>query len=217
MSEQYEKDFVRLSANLKKIALALNDRAVTIRLARKCREIIYRRLKSGYGVDNDKEDAESVNRKQLKQLSSSYIAWRKGLVVFYKRNGKLLVFGKEKAEYFTNYETGQRTRVSKRKNPKIDKPKLGEFGRPEKSNATLSGQMLNAMVFNANQDGFKIFINDTKRRPVTKHDKSNLTNKQVAEYYFKNRPGLALTDGEVRILKQECELIVREKIRQLIR
>ena len=101
---------------------------------------------------------------------------------------------------------------------KITAPKLGEFGRPEKSNATLSGQMLNAMTFDAGGDGFRIFIADTPRKKThPKRNDNKLTNKEVAEHYFRDRPGMALTDGEVRILKQECEKIISEKIKQLIR
>lgn len=224
MADQFEKDFQRLQGTLKKIATALNDRAVTLRLARKCREIIYRRLKSGYGVDNDKENVDTVNRVKLKELSASYIQWRKGLAIYFtNKNGKTIRLGAyDTKKGFTYNNDGVATGTTRRKvyneKLKITAPILGEFGRPEKSNATLSGQMLNAITIDASTGGFRIFIADSPRKKThPKRNDNKLTNKEVAEHYFKTRPGFALTAGEVRILKQECETIIREKIKQLIR
>jgi hypothetical protein len=78
--------------------------------------------------------------------------------------------------------------------------------------------MLNALTINAKEDGFSLFIADTPRHKVHPKQKAKpLTNKQVAEYYGAKRPFMALTEGEVRILKAECEMIIAEKIKELIR
>lgn len=220
--DQFEKDFTRLNSNLKKIANALNDRKVTIRLARKCKEIVYRRVKSGYGVTSDSDAVGNTERQKLKELSKSYIAWRKGLVVFYTdKRGNTIALGAYTTRKTAHNENGRVSiRTTKKYNEKlkITPPQLGEFGRPEKSNATLSGQMLNALVMDAGEDGFRLFIADTPRKKVhPKMKPSRLTNKEVAEYYSKKRPFMALTEGEVRILKQECETIIAEKIKELIR
>jgi hypothetical protein len=216
MANDFEKDFQRLIANLKKVANALNERSVTLRLARKCREIVYRRLKSGYGVNDDSERAENVKRQKLKELSQSYIDYRKGLVIFYRdADGRVRRISGSKA-VLQIIDGG--TRRSRVRTGKITAPALGEFGRPEKSNATLSGQMLDAMTIDAGRDGFRLFIADSPRRRVhPKQRPPKLTNQEVAEHYFEKRPGMALTEGEVRILKQECERILNEKIKQLIR
>lgn len=222
MSDNFERDFTRLNSNLKKIARALNDRAVTIRLARKCKEIVYRRVKSGYGVTSDSDAVGSTQRQRLKELSKSYIAWRKGLVVFYtNKQGVVIPMGAYTTKKTAHQGSGRvsiRTTKSYNEKLKITPPKLGEFGRPEKSNATLSGQMLNALTIDAGESGFRLFIADTPRKKVhPKRKADGLTNKEVAELYAAKRPFMALTEGEVRILKQECENIIREKIKQLIR
>lgn len=220
--DQFEKDFTRLNSSLKKIATALNDRKVTIRLARKCREIVYRRVKSGYGTTSDSDEVGNTQRQKLRELSKSYIAWRKGLVVFYtNKHGVVIPLGAYTSKKTAHQENGRVSiRTTKKYNEKlkITPPQLGEFGRPEKSNATLSGQMLNAMTIDAGEDGFRLFIADTPRKKVHPKMKTpKLTNKEVAEYYSAKRPFMALTEGEVRILKQECENIIREKIKELIR
>jgi hypothetical protein len=224
VAEQFEKDFLKLQNNLKKIANSLNDQRITLRLARKVREIVYRRVKSGYGVDDDSVNISEANKVKLKELSQSYKDYRNGLVVFYtNKNGNVIRLGAydKKKSYGRTKDGGLRVTRQKVYNEKlkITPPKLGDFGRPDKSNLTLSGQMLDAMVIQAGNNGFRVFIADTARKKVhPKQQTPNLTNKQVAEYVSLNgRPFMALTAGEVRILKQECETIIKEQIAKLIR
>jgi hypothetical protein len=182
------------------------------------REIIYRRVKSGYGVDSDSETATTVNRNKLKQLSPSYIDYRKGVAIFFTgKNGNIIRLGAyDRKRRITT--TGTRTSREYNEKLKITPPVLGEFGRPATSNATLSGQMLNAMAIDAGPDGFRVYIADTPRRKVHPKQKApTISNKEVAEHYGEKRPFMALTNGEVRILVRECELIIAEKIKQLIR
>lgn len=186
---------------LETLSTIINTRETNLRLARKAKEIIYRRVKSGYGVTKDSGDSESIDRTSLKALSKSYIDYRKGLVIF--RTGPS-----------GNVYPINNKKIGRRKAFKA--PTLGEFGRPSKSNLTLTGQMLNAIMTVASDGSFELYIASTSRRtPDGKLDKN--TNKQVAEYVSKNgRPWFALTSGELRIITRELELIIQGHIRRLL-
>jgi hypothetical protein len=178
---------------LKKLSKKLNNRSVNDRLARKCRQIIYRRVKAGYGVNKDTASAESTFQVKLKPLSPSYIAYREGKVAFFTlKNGRVVPVNL--AAY------GRKNKVS-------FKPTLGEFGRPKKSNATLTGEMLKSLSLRYTEEGFQILIPGNVRS-----DDSGLTNKEVSQFYSVDRPFFALTAGEVRILTRELEKIVKEII-----
>lgn len=131
-------------------------------------DIIYKRVKSGLGVNND--EARFPSKKSLKDLAPSTIKARR------------------------------------RKGVK------GKFGRPDKSNLTDTGQLLDAiksMVLN--DENYKVFIKNNPRRG------SALTNKTVAEFVSKNgRPFFALTKDEQQILLKEIETVIRDKIRKFV-
>ena len=106
------------------------------------------------------------------------------------------------------------------------KVRLGEFGSPAKSNLTLTGQMLNNLVYKVLQNRILVDIANTKRTPpITsttgkkrkKKRSSNLpTNKDVAEFVRENgRPFLALTPGEQRIVSQFVDEFIEKKLRSL--
>lgn len=176
---------------LEDFAKSLNDKDINYRLARKCKEIIYRRTKNGYGVDNDRSKAEDTRQVKLKELSASYIAQREGKLTFLTlKDGRVIPINL--AAY------GKRHKVSFR-------PKLGPFGRPRKSNATFTGDMMEAIFLRATNDGFHLLINNDRRA-------DGKTNRRVAEYYSEDRPFFALTAGEVRILTREMEKIIKELI-----
>lgn len=88
---------------------------------------------------------------------------------------------------------------------KIKPPKLGEFGAPSRSNLTFKGYMLNAFAKKINSKGFEIYIAATSRPDTT------LTNADVARLVSDDRPFMALTDGEQRILDRKVSLAI-EKI-----
>lgn len=89
---------------------------------------------------------------------------------------------------------------------------LGPFGRPAKSNLTLTGQMLEALFVKVTSKGFKIDVKNQVRLGG-----GSLTNKQVANFVSeKGRPWLALTVTEQRILLKEYGNIVRELARRII-
>ena len=188
-------DFSQLEKNLIKFSEAVNDKRVNQRLAIKCRDIIYKRVKDGYGVTSDRSPAGNTERQKLKKLSDSYIDYRKGVTLFF--------VGKQGQTYPVKKTTKRGKAI------KFPSPVTGEFGRPTKSNLTLSGQMLKAIAFDYGDTGFRLFIDNSSRKD------SKLTNKKVAEYASEDRPFFALTAGEVRILQRELENIINEIIKRI--
>jgi hypothetical protein len=225
VSKNFERDYKELIEKLKLVGLALNKPDVTRRLANKVKLIVYRRVKSGYGVNSDREGVDDVKRKKLKELSKTYIEYRKGIAIYRRtKNGGTLRITREKRtiairgkESRGNKKRGiaANTRVRFAKKWNFTKPKLGPFGRAAKSNLTLTGQMLESMQIRNGLDGFEVYIPKTSRTtPEGKRDK--LTNKKVAEYVSEDRPFMALTSGELRILRRECEEIIKEKIKHIL-
>lgn len=150
-------------------------------------DTIYNRVKSGYGVSDDKSSEPKKDR--LKPLSKNYKQYRNG-----------------KAAWFTNKTTKKVFKTTK--SSFVKKPKLGEFGKPNKSNLTLSGDMLNNITYKIKRFGVRIFIKGKK-------------NKQKAEWASKGdtkrnrppRPFLGLTSAEQKIIKTS----IRNKIRSLLK
>jgi hypothetical protein len=189
-----EHTFESFSKQLQKLASKVNDRKINSQLARKCREILYRRVKNGYGVDSDRRDPESTRQVKLKPLSPSYIAYREGKVSFFRtKDGRVVPVDLQK--YSKKNKLGKGAFA----------PKLGAFGRPRKSNATLTGDMLENIILKSTEDGFQLIISNDRRE-------DGLTNRKVAEYYSKDRPFFALTAGEIRILTRELERIIQDLI-----
>jgi hypothetical protein len=152
-------------------------------LARQATDIMYKRVKSGYGVDNDKSD--NPQKQKLLELSNSYKQVREGRIRFFIKNGRVIPWRPGKGEKFKS-------------------PVTGEFGSARRSNLTLTGQMLNAITYRTTREGFKLYIDNTIRSG------DNKTNAQVAGYVRERRPFFALTGGEQRtILKQFTDSILR--------
>lgn len=60
---------------------------------------------------------------------------------------------------------------------------LGNQGKPSKSNATATGQMLDAMEYKMKPNGFLLYVKNTSRSKELGSKKSSLTNLDVAGYY----------------------------------
>ena len=180
----------KIKAVVDKIKGLSSSRANIDYLGKKITEVIYRRVKSGRGVSSL---TGSANPQGLKPLSKSYIAWRKGLVLFFrtKKNKKLVAVPKKKMNF--------------------KPPVLGEYGSPGKSNLTLSGQMLKAIEYRVKPKAIEMFINKKTRSKVRPNEKP-LTNEQVAAYVQKERPFFALTEGEIRIIKRDYRNRLRSQI-----
>lgn len=112
------------------------DRSYLETLARRARDIIYRRVKSGYGVNK-----EGGTEERLKPLSPSYIAQRRGDIAF-----------------FTDAQGRVRTYRPKKK------PQLGVFGTPKKSNLTFSGETLESIVFKFSRYGVTLYFPNRKHK-----------------------------------------------------
>ena len=190
------KSFRLLSDSLSKLSQEFYKKKNLDRIAERARSIIYKRVKSGKGINNDTLQTGKAEPVKLKPLSDNYKKWRAG-----------------KQQFFTNKKT-KNVFLSKDKKW-IDKPVLGEFGSNNKSNLTLSGQLLDSMTYRVSAKEIYIFIPTSTRRKTNKYDNNDKTNKEVAEYVSKDRPFLAITSGELRILEREVDLIIGEILRSL--
>jgi hypothetical protein len=86
----------------------------------------------------------------------------------------------------------------------------GKFGAPNRSNLTYTGQMLEALTWevDSKKGEISVFVKDTRRRG------ERLTNAQVEEYVRLNRPWLALTEAEQRIVVQFVEDHIKRELRR---
>lgn len=179
---------------LEKLREALQQRftgtfnaSFNLMLAKKARDIIYKRTKSGRGVT---QLGGTAAPKRLDRLSPSYIEARQGKAIYFTRNGKVI-------------------RAPASGNFRITKPTFGPFGSPGKSNLTYSGQMLESIRVQASARGFRVEI------PNTKRSGSSLTNADVAKHVQDNgRPFFALTEDEIQILVREIQREVRKLTRR---
>lgn len=229
--DETSKSIQTFISALKRIAPLVNNREVSIRLARKCKEIVFRRVKSGKGVEALGRSPEETRQSQLAPLSSSYIKTRKGLTIFRTMpRGQVVAFEGKLGVKATGSSKG-RGKSGKGAHTKIDffglsAPTLGEFGKPEKSNLTLSGSMLNDMIMSADQNGFILKIGN-KKGPGRKKTNAEIADILEKGARWKNgngnmvvlppRPFFALTAGEVRIITRELENILREKLKTIQR
>lgn len=186
-------DYKEFEEKIRKLQFMLNSNEVKKRMGKLLKDIIYRRVKSGKGVTS--EIAENPEHQKLKELSKSYIKMRQTATGTHYTAKKA---PKSKQKKIT---------AIYRKERKGAPIKTGEFFSPGRSNATFTGQMLNSMRDIATLKGFKIYI------PPTKRNGSKLTNAQVYKFFSKDRPFFAVTPGEMRILQNEFDKIVQEKIK----
>jgi hypothetical protein len=173
------------------------SRELSEHIAKLARDIIYKRVKSGYGVTSDSTKPESTDRKKLKPLSKSYKDQRKGLVKFFtsKKGEKHVYAVSSKVKGGGSYRTFQ-------------PPILGPYGSPTKSNLTMTGELLESISFSFNKNGFKLFISDDERND------GKLSNKAVADYVATDRPFFAITKSELNILRREISTKIRDIIRR---
>lgn len=169
------------------------------------KNILYKRIKSGKGVNSDKSPFLLTRAVSLKPLSKQYKNFRRtGIVSFMAKryhyaSKKSLGFEVVKVEFQLGYLGS-------------GAPNLGPFGRAGKSNLTMSGQMLESIQFDIKKYGYVILIPETKRR------EGKLTNAQVARFVAKQgRPFMNLTAGEIRIVKSRMREQIRKRLKKLLR
>ena len=156
------------------------------KLGKMARDLIYKRVKSGYGVDE--LNTRTASRQRLKPLSPSYIEQRQGRAAYFTKSGKVV-------------------RVPASTSFKPRKPKLGPFGAPGRSNLTLSGQMLEAIRYESNARGIRVFIQNSARD-------DGYTNAEIAELVQDARPFFVLTQDELTVLVREIERELRKSTRR---
>jgi hypothetical protein len=219
-------------ANLHKAISEREMEPINATLGALASDVIYKRVKSGYGVTSDTD--ETPEKEKLEPLSKTYIAFREGYVRFFTKDGKVFVIGntskigkarkatgpRQKKTFIEKVKRGVSGFVSsireafskkpiKQHQKEVQEkpfpsPVTGEFGSPRRSNLTLTGQMLNAIKYSSDGKGFKLYIDNNSR------EKDNNTNAQIASYVRKKRPFFALTGGEQRILlKQFTDSLIR--------
>jgi hypothetical protein len=189
------KNVDKLKKDLESIGPELFNNQFKLFLGRLIRDIIYKRTKAGYGV-SDLKDNPGIGKQKLAPLSQSYKLQRAGKLSFYTNKlGQVIPY-----------------------TPKSP-PRLGEFATANKSNLTLSGQMLKAIAFQATKQGIRVYINDNARSG------SDLSNAEVAEFVQEDgttrrggirpgRPFFNLTDDELTILIREIEKELRKITRR---
>jgi hypothetical protein len=178
----------QLIRKLEKLPELIGSRRNLDHMARFTRDMIYNRVKSGYGVSADEGEPESIKRRRLKSLADSYREYRKGEAYYFTRGGKVV-------------------RVPAR-SYNLGRHGLGRYFSPGRSNLTMTGQMLEAMAYTVGGTGYRVFIRDSSRRD------GKLTNAQVAEHVSRDRPFMAIHQGELLILQEELINLTRAAIRQ---
>lgn len=164
-------------------------------LASFTRDMLYKRIKSGKGVTSDRTPFASTSAVQLKPLSKNYKRYRRtGYATFTAKKYYGRIYEQVNVEFY------------------VGKPALGEFGRADKSNLTLSGQLLRSMQFDIKKFGFVILIPETARRG------SKITNAKLARYLSENgRPFMNLTAGEIRVVKSRMAKQIQKRLKSLLK
>jgi len=181
----------------------LLERNTFRRLAKRTREIIWRRVKRGLGSKGEKSY-------RLAPLEENTISIREGTGIM------------------RTFKTGGGKRTVFIEGPDGRPPKTGKFFGETRSNLTFSGQMLDSIDFKINGLGFTLFIPDTKRTPYKNHSlfnkKSVPTNAEVAIFVQAGRtsptksiprPFFELTKGEQRIIIKAYNDDFKRAIRRL--
>jgi len=164
-------------------------RRTLLTIGKLARELIYTRTKLGYGVTGS---GDSVQRQRLKPLSPSYKLARKG----YAQGG---------AMFNATDRNGKRKLVQF----KTAGSKPTGFGfSVNKSNLTLTGQMLENIVVKVQEASVVLSIASTSRPD------SELNNREVAEQVSKERPFFDLTESERTRIVNEVTRIIRAETRR---
>ena len=193
---KYKKPQLKgVSSIIKALGAITKDTHLKTDLAKFTREMVWKRVKSGKGVQSDRLPFAITRHQRLKPLSKGYKRYRRtGIVEF-----------KAKKWYGGIYEE-----VDVKIN--VGQPALGKFGTPNRSNLTLSGQMLDSMTFDVKKFGFVVLIPGTRRRG------EKITNAQLAKYLSQQgRPFMSLTSGESRILKSRMKKQIQKRLRKLLK
>lgn len=162
------------------------NKKILIEIGEFTKSRIFKFTKSGKSIAGKKP-------KSLKRLSASYKVFRRGEVTFWTDEQGRLRKGNFKSKILN---------------------KTGSLFAPDRSNLTLTGQMLDSLKSFVNVGKKTVTVAPTgKRRPVGKRRRV-LKNTEVAEFVAENgRPFLGLDDKGIKRVKR----IVLDDIRRRIR
>ena len=158
------------------------------------------------------EASDQLVQEMLKLLSKQFL---KGLAdiakpIIYKRvkagYGVSEAGSKEKLKALADSTIQYRKQVFKSRWGAIGKIGPGEFFSPRKSNATLTGQMLNAISYRITDSGVTFFIDKKIRK------EGGASNFEVAEFYSEARPFFGLTSDERQVIAREIENELRKLV-----
>ena len=185
MANDLGRQLSDIEIKVARVQNAIFDKRVTTRMAKLALQIVYKRTKSGKGIKGN-------SNPKLKPLSPSYKMQRSGKIAFRTIRGRVVPF----------HGVDDRPRT------------LGKYFKPEKSNLTYTGQLLESMIINAGRFTFGVQIPNTPRQRQ-KGNHSPPSNSEVAGFVEQNgRAFFALSKGEIRIILFEYEKIIRKIIRQ---
>lgn len=137
-------------------------------------------------------EGDGTNGK-LKELSESYIEQRKGNLAFFTKDGKKIPYKPTK------------------------KPKLSGKTSPEKSNATATGQMIDALKGFSKGNTATVIVKDSSRRKELMGGESGLNNNEVREFFESNgREFLKLSESEKSDLVDEATRIIKARLKDLL-
>lgn len=189
MTTRLKSDAAEQFKNLADAITEFKSRKILQLVGNKIKDIIYKRTKSGFGVNDDSKFGES-QRQKLKKLSKSYIAQREGKAFFFKRDGKIY-----------KIDLPQQGFRPKQKSQ-------GSFFGAKRSNLTYTGQLLESIRVRVYDSRVEVDI------PPTSRDDGQ-TNAEVGKFVSRERPFFNLTEGELKIidqlLKQELKKILKSK------
>lgn len=102
----------------------------------------------------------------------------------------------------------EQRRKSKRLSPKTS---------PEKSNATATGQMIDALKGSSSGNTAKVVVKDSSRRRELNGGKSSLTNNEVRQFFEDNgREFLKLSADEKKEMVDVATQLIKERLRDLL-
>jgi diphthamide synthase subunit DPH2 len=160
------KDISQLPKDLEKIMSSVLDKEFLVTVAEWMRDTIYKRTKSGKGLNKKNRSIGGATNDSLKKVSDGYKEWRKG-----KITGPFPASG-------------------------------------NKSNLTLTGELLESIEYSVKNNVAEIFI------PEGKHS-SGITLHELLDRVEKVRPFFGLSNTEVKILDSMIRRMIRDRLRKL--
>jgi len=153
-----------------------------------------------------KKQINGIEKEYLKSAEFETVA-RNALIDFIKRVKRGFMPSLGKIPEFKRPNDGKPSKYIELR--KKNANNLGDLAKPSKSNATATGQMLNAMIHQVTEKGFILYVRDSRRGPDITGRPSRINNDELASYYAKERPIFDFS-------KPEIDRIIRNVRRDLL-